>query len=259
MKNINLEIGEKIRNLRISRRVPQRRLAEVLQVSQPTVSRLEAGRETLTIEQLLDLCRFFNVPPSFFLPEEGPASSQLRRSLIRHGAAHLTDDEKSLPSERLSNVKDVIRETLIATGSPRDIAALAPVIVQNAAVLPFADLEAELYRLGPHLHRRLCWLLENILEALKTENSPSLPPSRRVQYLRAQTRLSSEFHSLKSRWNPMYGQAQHLPEDILDANIASLPAIQNATHERSEISSRWKIVTRIKVDDFARALREARE
>lgn len=258
MDNLEKLIGEKIRSLRLARRLPQRQLAAALAVSQATVSRIEAGKEALSIRQLIAVCRLFNVLPTDFIPEEGSAKTQIRRSLIRHGAKNLVDDERTLPSKRLADAKEVLKETLIAAESPRDIAALAPVIVQNAATLPLDRVSSDLLYLGAHLQRRLCWLLDNVIAALDAELKTPLPQAWKVRYLRAKTRIAGDFKQIKRRWDPLYGEKQTAVEDIVDTNLVGSESLQQARAQSSEISGHWDIVSSLQVEDFIRALRESR-
>lgn len=258
MDNLEKLIGEKLRTLRLARRLPQRQLAAALAVSQATVSRIEAGKEAISIRQLIAICRLFNVLPTDFIPEEGSAKTQIRRSLIRHGARNLVDDERTLPSKRLAEAKEALKETLIAAESPRDIAALAPVIVQNAATLPLVGVSSDLNRLGAHLERRLCWLLENVIAALDEELKTPLPQIWKVRYLRAKTRIAGNFNIIKQRWNPIYGQKPPADEDLVDTDLVGSAAINQARTQSSEISKRWDIISNLQVDDFVRAIRESR-
>lgn len=259
MENNNKAIGERIRSLRLARRLPQRQLATTLGVSQASISRIESGKEGLTVDQLIKVCRLFNVPPSEFFPEEGTAQTQIRRSLIRHGAKNLADDDRTLPSERFVDAKESIKETLIAAESPRDIAALAPVLAQNAGQLSFGELERELAVFDLHFHRRFCWLLDNTLSAIHAELESPLPRPWRVLYLRARTRLQAQLKSSKQRWTDFFGKTTTHEDDVLDVDLLSEPAIDEARLGNSDISNHWNIVSRLQVEDFAKALREARQ
>ena len=256
--NTAKEIGEKIRTLRIARRLPQQSVAKTLEVSQATISRLESGKESLTVDQLLRVCRLFNVPPSHLLPEEGAATAQVRRSLIRHGAANLVDDEKVLPSERLSDVKEVLKEVLIAAESPREVAALAPVLVQNAGQLSLQDLALDLARLDSRFHRRVGWLLENTLAAVEKELEGAPPHAWRVRYLRAKALFAPELKALQRKWDPIWGSKIPSQEDILDTDLTSKQSIEEAQGYCSQISRNWNVISRLQVSDFVNALREGR-
>lgn len=258
MENVDKSIGDRVRNLRHERRLPQRHLAKALGVSQATISRIEAGKEAVSVRQLLAICRLFNVLPTSFLPEEGSAQTQLRRSLVRHGAKNLLDDERTLPSARFANIKEAIRETLIAAESPRDIAALAPVIVKNVGTLPFSDISSGLFHLGEHLQRRFCWLLDNVVEALELElKSPALAHLQKIRLLRAKTRITAEFNGVKRPWKSVYGEPINFKEDVLDLDLNTPQSIDEARSESSSVSKRWKIVSRLQPEDFAASLHEA--
>lgn len=254
--NTDKNIGDKIRNLRIARRLPQRSLAKTLRVSQATISRLESGKEGLSVGQLLEVCRLFNVTPSQLLPEEGITSAQIRRSLVRHGATNLTDDENILPSERLADVKDVLKEVLIAAESPREVAALAPVLVQNAGKVSLEDLALDLRRLDARFDRRVGWLLENTLAAIEKTIESAPPHAWRVRYLRAKALFTPELKALKRKWDPVWGGKIPAQEDILDTDLLSKQSIKETRGYCSQISRDWNIISRLQVADFAHALRE---
>lgn len=257
MKFTEKPLGERIRDLRISRRLSQQRVAKILGISQPSVSRIEAGKESLSIDQFLALCRLFNTPPGSLLPEEGQASEQVRRSLIRHGAKNLVDDENILPTDRLAAAKDAIKEVLVAAETPREVAALVPVIVVNAGKISFQDLGLELRRLDPKFQRRLGWLLENALAAIERELTPTLPNAWRVRYLRARAQIIPELKIIRSRWDRPFGE-RITGEDILDTDLISEQAANQARATQSKISKDWSIVTRLQVEDFCNALRDSR-
>jgi hypothetical protein len=52
-------------------------------------------------------------------------------ALARLGAFQLQESTDTLPSERLTDVGDVLREASVASEFPRLITALAPVLVSN--------------------------------------------------------------------------------------------------------------------------------
>lgn len=258
MNDLERFVGQRIRDFRLERRLPQRYVASALGVSQASISRIESGKEGLSVRQLVAACKLFNVLPTSFLPEEGTAQSQLRRSLVRHGAKNLVDDDQALPSARFASVKEAIRETLIAAESPRDIAGLAPVIVKNVGSLPFTELARSLFVLGSHLERRLCWLLDNILAAIDIQlQTGNLTHSDKVRYLRARTRLSGELRLISQRWQSHYGEETIKEEDTLDLDLNSPESIDEARSTSSKISKRWKIVSHIQPNDFAAALRDS--
>lgn len=247
-------IGPKIRALRQERGWTQARLAKLLDITQGYLSQLERGDAgSFTAEQLLTILRQFNVPIDHFFPRSS-SSEQIQNALARTGAPHLVEGEL-LPSEKLRNAADLIRETLVSGDSARQIAALAPVVVENAGRINLTRLRAELAALG--LERRFGWALESILEAVKHESEQVLPREWRLKYRRAAAALQS-FTDPLILFAPTEHPDRPSPHDILDPDITGVEALQEAAANASEIARKWRVATRIETDDFIRALRAAR-
>ena len=248
-------IGAKVRELRKERRWTQERLAVLLGVTQGHLSQLERGKGSFSAHQLLTLLKHFNVQLEYFSPEKASTGSQLQNALAWQGAAHLTESENILPSERLKNATAVIRETLVSADSARQIAAVAPVFVEHAGQINLTRLRNELAELG--LENRFGWVIECTLEAIRLESSEVLPREWRIKYRRAATIIETyiaPFIILSPSQNP----DQAPPFEILDPEITSPEALKEVTENLSPIARKWRIATTIEVDDFVRALRGAR-
>lgn len=244
-------IGTRIRALRRERRWTQKQLSELLGISQNYLSELERGQGSFTAEHLLTILKAFNVPIDYFSPPETGSQDQIQSALARFGATHLFESTETFPTGLIKDASDAVRETLISAQSSRQITALAPVLVDNIDRVNLRTLNARLHAAG--LERRLGWVLENTLEALRGEQSRTLPREWARTYGRAETILNS----FLSYDRP--GRESGEPDDVLDRDIASDKSLAEARRESSEISKRWGITTRIKTDDFAQALRAARE
>ena len=249
-------IGQKVRQLRQDRRWTQARLAELLGLSQNRLSEVEYGKGSLTAEQLLTVLKTFNVPLDYFVPQKAEIISELQNALARLGAAHLVESRDVLPTQRLKDTLDVIRETLASYESPRQIAALAPVLVNHAEELNFAKLKFDLEQVG--LGHRLGWLLENILEAIRAELAAEPKAKWAAQYSTAGFLL---FDFLSGAWpkgrasEPGGGRG----DKIIDRGIASEKTLAEVSAESSKISRKWGIVSQFQVSDFVAALRAARD
>lgn len=253
-ESLRLAIGRRARLLRQERRWTQAALARRLGLSQNRLSEVEHGKGSLSAEQLVTLLRTFNVPlDSFILPEE-PAG-ELQNALARLGAAHLTESPEVLPTERLKHALAAVRETL-ASGEPRLLAALAPVLVNHADGLNFAKLHSDAEAVG--LSSRLGWALENTRHALAAElEIKTLPPLWAIRYRRAHV-LLGEILSQLGPHRRGAGLIRPIEEDLLDRGIASPETLAQVKKDRSALSRRWRIVTRLRPEDFQRALAEAR-
>ena len=242
----------KVRQLRIERRWTQAQLAKLLGLSQNRLSEIERGQGSLTAEQLLVILKTFNVPVDYFVASKSSAEAQLQNALARLGGSHLYESTEVLPTDALREVNEVILQTLIGGESPRQIAALAPVIVANINKITLPKLKADLRQIG--FERHLGWVLENTLEALRQE-APSLSREWRVRYKRAETVLENFLAPWLLKRNDSDGAPA---EEILDKGIASEETLAQVRASSSRISKAWRIVTRLKAEDFVAALRQAR-
>jgi hypothetical protein len=148
-------------------------------------------------------------------------------------------------------VTDVIREAIVAGEHPRLITAIAPVLVCNLDAIQPAKLHADLEAAG--LGRRFGWVAANTLEAIRRE-APTAPPPWRRLYARATVLLES----LLSFITPE-DLEQPAVLDILDAGIRSKKSLDEIRASRSSLSRRWGIVSSLQPEDFAGALRGARD
>jgi len=248
-------ISKKIRQLRQERHWTQAELAKLLGLSQNRLSELERGKGSFTAEQLIAVLTTFNVPIDYFAKAKGKKSNadQLQNALARLGATHLIELE-ALPSDTVKDAVSAIRETLISAEYSRYLTGIAPVIVKNGRNINLFRLRAELAEAG--LDRRLGWVLDNTLEAIRRELKHELPREAALAY--RQTELLLE--PLLASWREERGawKYEHAPEDFLDPDINSRQTAEELRADASAISKRWRILTGIKVEDFVHALEMAR-
>jgi transcriptional regulator with XRE-family HTH domain len=247
------EISKKIRQLRQERRWTQASLAKLLGLSQNRLSELERGQGSFTAEQLLAILTTFNVPVDFFSRAKKSNTDQLQNALARFGAEHLLELE-ALPSETVKDAATAIRETLVSAEYSRYITGIAPVIVKNGRNINLYKLRAELAEAG--LERRLGWVLDNTLEAIRHELKRELPREATLAYRKTELLLEPLITSWRK--DDAAHKHGHAAEDFLDPEIASQKSVDEVRAESSPISKRWRILTRIQVDDFIRALEAVR-
>jgi hypothetical protein len=171
--------------------------------------------------------------------------------LARLGALHLQESADVLPSDRIEEVTAAVRETL-SEPSPRLIAALAPVLVTNIDHVSLEKLYATLVEAG--LGRRLCWLVENTLQAVRSTPTASLDRAWAQRYRRADVVLATFLEFVRGSQPALHDAVL----DVLDAEIRSMETRGVVRATSSAISQRWRIVTRLQPDDFVRALEAAR-
>ena len=252
LEKIRQMIAGKVRVLRMERRFTQVELAAQLGLAQGRLSELERGNGSFTAEQLLLMLKLFNVPASHFAPQAHDREAQLQNALARLGAAHLHESSEALPTEQLKEVGDVIREALLAR-SPRYLTALAPVIVRNIDSVNLSKMHVDLAAAG--LERRLVWVTDNTLEALRHELLRSLPRPLAQRYRRAAAVIDvfMDFASYQSSVQTI--AAGSAPQDLLDATISSSKTRREVAEASSDISKRWGIITSLQPEDFIEALR----
>jgi transcriptional regulator with XRE-family HTH domain len=244
-------IANRVRELRKARRWTQAELAGRLGISQGRVSELERGDGSFTAEQLLLLLKLFNVGVSEFELRPHDRTSEISKVLARLGAPHLQERADVLPSERIEEVTAAVREAL-SEASPRLIAAIAPVLVSNIDHVNLTKLLASLVDAG--LGRRLCWLVENTLVAVRSVASAELDHRWALRYRRAEVILET---FLDFAFNSQPSLPNQAP-DLLDAEIRTAKTREAVRSSSSDISRRWGIITRLQPGDFVRALEAAR-
>jgi transcriptional regulator with XRE-family HTH domain len=250
LETVRLDIASKVRDLRKARRWTQAELSGRLHLSQNRLSEIERGAGSFTAEQLLAILKLFNVPLAHFASDaERDEAAELQNALVRLGALHLQESDRVLPSERLDEVSAVVREAII-TGTPRIVTAVAPVLVRNADRLNLGKIVVRLAEAG--LETRLAWLIDNTLDALKTELDGPLPRPWAQLYRRAAVVLDSFQES--AAWRSTNARAP----DVLDAQIRTKKTLEEVRASSSPISHKWGIVTGLQPADFAAALKAAR-
>ena len=249
-KTTGLEIGPKVRDLRLARKWTQAELARQLGLSQARLSELERGAGSFTAEQLIEILRLFNVHISHFAPAATKdADAELQNTLARLGASHLLEND-ALPSDRIVNANDAIRESLVL-GAPRLVTALAPVLVRNTKLVNLPRIHSSLRELG--LAQRLGWLVDNVLEAIRDDVSRGRSPRDAARYRRAAMILET-YRDLARAQEERGASAP----DVLEEDIRTKKTLDEVRAESSPISRHWNIVTRLQPADFLEALRAAR-
>ena len=245
-------IAERIRELREGRGLSQMDLSKRLGISQTRLSRIERGAGTLAAEELLDLLAIFNVGVDAFRPPQ-PVEASLQNALVRFGASHLRENTGAGVREEHASALKVVKAVLLRPTSARFVTALAPVLVQSADTLPFPSLR-ESVAVGGGL-ARYGWLIDNTLTAIDGVQEEAVGAKERRRLARASLVLRR--YSIRREEAEQLRLLDDDGWDPFDKNIRT-PRTQTAVRsDASEISSRWRIETRIQPQDFAGALRSA--
>lgn len=130
-------IGQAIRKLRAEEGISAQHLAKVLGVTQPTISRIEAGTSSISAENLCFLAKSFNRPLSFFVGEQSPVHYEeediLRAGLVQYGARHLKSKRTIDVSTYYRTYADFLGAALNEVDDNRFAAALATTLYQQTA------------------------------------------------------------------------------------------------------------------------------
>lgn len=220
-------------------------------MSQARLSEIERGGGSFTAEQFLQILKLFNVPASQFdssLTRDPHAA--LQNILARHGAAHLRESERVLPTEEARDLNVAIHQALVLA-TARLLTALAPVVVRNIDVVNLRGLYHELKLV--RLERRFGWLIENVRDALWDQVPLVSGTPWSALYRRALTVIEPFLSFVRDEHTADDG-----PGDILDPDIRSAETVAEVRASWSPSAQRWRIVTSLQPGDFVAALRDAR-
>lgn len=243
LEQLRKSIAARIRDLRTGRHWTQAKLAAALELSQSRLSELERGAGSFSAEQLVKVMMLFNVTIEHFAGSSSP-DSQVQNALARRGATHLRRVAIA-PDPRFEDLGELLVAAL-RSGDSRQIAALAPVLAKNSADL--------VQCISQHAESKVWWLLENVRQALEIERQRLVDggdEKLRKDYAEAAGALDVLFDVLA----PHRGEG----ETLLDHNIRSIKTLETVRRERSPISEKWQVITRIQPTDFVDALRASND
>jgi transcriptional regulator with XRE-family HTH domain len=255
---IRLSVANNIRRLRQENRWTQTRLARLLGLSQNRLSEIERGQGSFTAEQLLLVLKTFNTMLSDFSSASGASAEKLLQNAIaRLGAGPLQESRDLLPTEKLETATSVIREVLTSAENPRQITALAPVIVNQMNSTGLNKLRLEF--LGEGRINRLGWLLESVHAAILNElRGPKQKWSYgwEDRYHRAGVLIGN---ILRYPGFSLPRSKKVVEEPLESGVLRSQEAFEEVKASRDSMAKKWAVVTRITTNDFIHVLKEARE
>lgn len=242
-------ISEIVRGLRRERGLSQAQLASDLGLSQNRLSEIERGGGSFTAEQFLAILRLFNVPLSRFYATPS-ARDSLQKVLARLGAGHSIENPDVLPSERLRDVDEAVREALL-DGSPRLLTALAPVLVRNASSVNLSRIYRQLAEVGRD--SRLLWVVDNTVHALAELLDRHTEPTTTTKlYREALPPLRAFRDVVAARTEP---RDTDLGPDVLE-RLRSSRTLASVAESATPISKRWNIISRLRPQDFVQVLED---
>lgn len=105
-KNINLEIGERVRLTRNSRNLSREALAELLGISTLFLGYIECGQRGMSLSTLQNLCRVLNVSADYILL--GTSNEQNDNTALINAVNELEPQFIPLALEQINNLKKTI-------------------------------------------------------------------------------------------------------------------------------------------------------
>ncbi len=77
MESIYPQVGQKMRKLRMERRLSQKDLAQAIGLSRTSVVNIERGRQKILLHTLYDIADVFEVPVTELLPERSGSEERM--------------------------------------------------------------------------------------------------------------------------------------------------------------------------------------
>lgn len=123
INNINKKIGEKIHQLRNSRNLSQKELAELLGISRPIITIIEKGKRFLTPEELLKLSEIFNISTNELINPKIKSEVVLESAKGDDKTKHISEESIriSVPQKNLKKFKEVLLYILNKVGAKPNI------------------------------------------------------------------------------------------------------------------------------------------
>ena len=140
-KNMQQDLGKRIRNLREDAHMSQAELARELQVSRQAVSRWESGSSVPDASIVSDLCRALGVKYEsvFGAFESGEAAASADEKVMPQVAAALSEEQREEVGKAIGEMREYIKRDAAAKQSAerRRKAVTAGVIAMLAAAIGF--------------------------------------------------------------------------------------------------------------------------
>lgn len=101
-KQLNAEIGLRIKKLRLERKLTRERLAEQAEISTQFLADIEGGKKGMTTATLYKLCKALCISSDFLLFGTG------------NNTSHISEMVKSLPDNQQKNAEDLLNIFILA-------------------------------------------------------------------------------------------------------------------------------------------------
>ncbi len=106
-KRTLIEIGDRVRELRKSKGLTQERFAEVMDLSENSISQIENGKKGMSLQTLFTLCKLYETPADYIL--FGPQDNKDPKNIILKLSSEMTKEELQKTINylvSLNNMKD---------------------------------------------------------------------------------------------------------------------------------------------------------
>lgn len=119
MSGIYIRLGQKIKSFREQARINQQQLAELLEVSRPTISQIEHGERKILADELIKLAKVFNISVENLLDLDREPEVTLREE--RRKKRVKAQIRINVPQKNLEKFKEVFLYILNKVGSRPNI------------------------------------------------------------------------------------------------------------------------------------------
>jgi len=111
MDKLLIEIGERVKQARVSRGYSQAELAEVLGLSDTYISKIETGKNAMTVTVLVKLSDALNVSTDWLLRNRTKEAHEISIAEVEEMFADCSPSERNALTKILQQMKSVLRES----------------------------------------------------------------------------------------------------------------------------------------------------
>lgn len=184
-KEYRSRIGAAVRRLRQEENISSSFLAKVLKVSQPTISRIEAGTSSIPADQLCFLAETFHRPLAYFVGGQSKLIVKeidlIRAGLVHYGARHLQSKPGLDVSGHYPNYAILLKEALSECHDPRVANAVGVTLFHQALSHEFNATKIVATITTKKLILDLCFLSKVTSEACSFVSRYTKPQIRSVE------------------------------------------------------------------------------
>ncbi|MGE8205840.1 helix-turn-helix domain-containing protein [Heyndrickxia sp. NPDC080065] len=103
------DIGNRIRFLRKENNMTSVDLAQKIQISQPYLSQIERGKQTVSVDILINICNVFGMTLEQFFSQKDSFSDVISLNKVMRAAGNLNNEEL----EALHNFLEIITKNVV--------------------------------------------------------------------------------------------------------------------------------------------------